>query len=648
MPLTLKSPSIGKAHASSTFLCPSCRFRNAIHSLHSHIKSRSGFHARRHPPQRRHASTTAPVTAINAHRELPSPFRELRDSLSSLQNKAAVYVNSSQTQLALRGLESANAVTRMAVLGLNGQQGARRLTRALLADPLSSEAEWEKQLLLKADSEDGKALLLRYREAVDFDQRHPLVKTLSIPSSTLLSHNLEILIQAIPTTSLLANTGDNIFLIPSLEMPNSTTGRTSTILYPVHKALVYAEGLQDIASLSSSESHASSSMVRGVVDAGWTDLQRGTIAEQTLSPINLALAESAIDSFRKSLDKALEYEHAWFGSGLANVSAWLVDGVNVEPSNLKPTLRKLIETISNNAEEAILQERRAKTRQLALSAISASTRESLNQDLTRWAELAHTELREQLNYAFLSRNWKKLAWWKLFWRVDDVSFITADVLQRAWLVEAEKEMIWQSGRIEQAGLGNPAKLSPRKKPIADSGSAAFTIGSRPPPLLISDVVEEYLRAKYPNADPFEGVKRPWSQEISHARSSLIRVTIPSLQADSQRLLFQTISTTVLTSSLSTLLYISASTVSIYEAGAIAAVGFAYSMRRLQKQWGLRKGVWEETIRETGRKVLRGAEDKMKAMVRQGGKRTVDEREEDDRRAAQEGIERVRKALAEFD
>lgn len=114
MPLTLKSPSIGKAHASSTFLCPSCRFRNAIHSLHSHIKSRSGFHARRHPPQRRHASTTAPVTAINAHRELSSPFRELRDSLSSLQNKAAVYVNSSQTQLALRGLESANAVTRMA------------------------------------------------------------------------------------------------------------------------------------------------------------------------------------------------------------------------------------------------------------------------------------------------------------------------------------------------------------------------------------------------------------------------------------------------------------------------------------------------------------------------------------------------------
>lgn len=389
-------------------------------------------------------------------------------------------------------------------------------------------------------------------------------------------------------------------------------------------------------------------MVRGVVDAGWTDLQRGTIAEQTLIPINLSHAESAIDSFRKSLDMALDYEHAWFGSGLANVSTWLVEGVNVEPSNLKPTLRRLIETVTNNAEEAILQEKRARTRLQASSTVSAFTRESLNRSLTRWAEVAHNELRDQLDYAFSGRNWKKLTWWKLLWRVDDVSFITADVLQQAWLVEAEKEMIWQSGRIEQAGLGDPAKLSPRQKPMAELERPKSVIGSHPPPLQISDVVEEYLRAKYPDADPSEGVKRPWPQEISHARSSLVRVTIPPLQADSQRLLFQTISTTVLTSSLSVLLYISISTISIYEAGAIAAIGFVYSLRRLQKQWSRGKGVWEEMVRETGRKVLRGAENKMRTMVREGGKRVVGESEDEDRRVARERIERVRKALAEFE
>ena len=497
----------------------------------------------------------------------------------------------------------------------------------------------------------------RYRDDVDFDQRHPLVNTLSVPSSTLLSHNLEILIQAIPVTSQITSTGDRDFLMPLLQVPSSTTGRTSALVHPVHKALVYAEGLQYIASLSSSESHgehASSQMVKGVVDAGWTDLQRGAVAEQSLSRINLADAESAIDSFRKTSDMALEYEHAWFRSGLANVSAWLVEGVDVEPSNLKPSLRRLIETIANNAEQAILQEQRTRTLQLASSAVSASTRKSLEQDLIGWAEFAHTELRDQLDYAFLGRNWKKLAWWKLFWRVDDVSYITAEILQQAWLVAAEKEMIWQSGRIDHAGLGDPAKFSRRRKPMAESemaeseSSTTSMIGSHPPPLLISDVGEEYLPAKYPDDDSSEGMKGPWPQEISHARSSLVRITIPALQADSQRLLFQTISTTGLTSSLSALLYISFSSISMYEAGAIAAVGFVYSMRRLQKQWGLRKGVWEETIREKGRSVLRGAEDKMRSMVREGGQRVVDETEEKDSAAAREGIERVRKALADVD
>lgn len=46
---------------------------------------------------------------------------------------------------------------------MDGHQGARRLARALLADPLSPELEWEKLLLEhKREEGDGPALLLRY------------------------------------------------------------------------------------------------------------------------------------------------------------------------------------------------------------------------------------------------------------------------------------------------------------------------------------------------------------------------------------------------------------------------------------------------------------------------------------------------------
>ena len=46
-----------------------------------------------------------------------------------------------------------------AVLGLNGHNGPRRLARALLADPLALEQQWEKQLT--ADDNDERAILLR-------------------------------------------------------------------------------------------------------------------------------------------------------------------------------------------------------------------------------------------------------------------------------------------------------------------------------------------------------------------------------------------------------------------------------------------------------------------------------------------------------
>lgn len=45
------------------------------------------------------------------------------------------------------------------MLGLNGQAETRKLVRALLADPLSAEAEWE-DVLEKADG-DSRTLLIR-------------------------------------------------------------------------------------------------------------------------------------------------------------------------------------------------------------------------------------------------------------------------------------------------------------------------------------------------------------------------------------------------------------------------------------------------------------------------------------------------------
>ena len=59
-------------------------------------------------------STSESITAVNAPRSTPLTFRKLDQALIGLEKDAAVYVNTSQLRLALRGLESENPVTRVA------------------------------------------------------------------------------------------------------------------------------------------------------------------------------------------------------------------------------------------------------------------------------------------------------------------------------------------------------------------------------------------------------------------------------------------------------------------------------------------------------------------------------------------------------
>lgn len=409
--------------------------------------------------------------------------------------------------------------------------------------------------------------------------------------------------------------------------------------FPVHRSVIYARGLQNTSTLAA---NLPGQMIKKVIDAGWSNLQDDAVSDQSLNPINLTLAESAINSFRASVDNGLEYEHGWFDSGLVGVSAWFFDGLNGKASGLQPSLRQLVEKLCNSAERAIIRQEALDSKHRTITAMPIATRDSLGQDTADWAEFAHIELRNQLDLWFSSKNWKRLAWWKLFWRVDDISPITSDVLQRAWLVEAEKEMIWLFGRLEQAGLRDPEKRI-RRPVVVMRQSLKLTTGAFPNAPMAKGLIAPTAMDPKQDRPPVESIPRHWPQGISIARSSLSATTIPPLQALAQRLLLETLSTTLLTSSLSALVYMSLSSPSVYEAGAIAALGLVYSLHRLQGQWGLARDAWEKIVREEGRSLLRGLETKMRTMVQEGGKQSIDERTKE-RRAARQSVENVRRAL----
>ncbi|KAL8709747.1 MAG: hypothetical protein Q9220_005533 [cf. Caloplaca sp. 1 TL-2023] len=642
------------------YVCPSCLYNG---SFVNGVKLKKPRY-RLPTSGRRAASIVTPVTAVNAKKEINPAFQDVYHAVNVFKKDAAVYSNLAQIQLALLGLESENAVTRIAVYGGDDKSKTRRLVKVLLADPLAPEAPWEKHLL-NLDESDGRTLILRYAEQFDVDQRHPLVRTLSLPSRVLQNHKLEILIKAAGGKTE-GDSGTHMYLSPGLETPASATGRFSTIIYPVHKALILARDGEEPQSKQRDVSGFEEDMIISVVDTPWNGLSAPQEPLRPTKAINLEKAEEAIATIRQSLDNSFDYEHIWFDSGLPRISSWLTQGTESLPTLLKPTIRRLIETVAADAERAIDNEEFNQLQIQASAVVSTATRTTLDTFLTNWAEAAHTELRDELDFAFTSRQWRKLAWWKLFWRVDDVTYIFSDVLQRSWLVDADRGIIYLAGRIEQAGLLPPSRAStpptndglpPMEDPASNPYHTSPSSNSQPDPSnrpygtvppfpYLSDMIS-------PNdKDPVTSTTHSLSlslfpiPSIAHHRQHLL-TTIPPVTSLSQRLLLSALSTTILLSTFSILIFVSTISTTVLEAGAIAATGAVWALRKMQKKWEGAKDDWMGVVREEGRKALKGVEDGWRGTIREGGMgEGVDDGREEERRRARMAVEGLRTTVAE--
>ena len=158
------------------------------------------------------------------------------------------------------------------------------------------------------------------------DNRHPLLRTLFIPSAILHTHNLEIFVQASPAAyRSYGGSSAASPLVPELQTRTSTSGRLSTITFPVHKALIFQEGLKDLGNIPDINVREKA-MYNIIIDWSWSTLQQQSQRAQSIAPINLALGEAAIDAIRQSLRRSVEYEHMWFDAGMSGISAWIVDG----------------------------------------------------------------------------------------------------------------------------------------------------------------------------------------------------------------------------------------------------------------------------------------------------------------------------------
>ena len=535
-------------------------------SLIAHRPSSSPKH-RRHPraglPSRRYQSTASTTR---------NPRQELEETLKELWRQAPHVARSSRLTLALEGLRqtAGEERVRVAIIGLdagNAKGTAQDVLRLLLADPLGSEQQWETDLeardghapfIVRVSSEAAEvpAITLETERSSELDVSSPVYNRMNL-EFICLSKTLEP-----PTLPLHQN-----LLEPIVD--ESTQPPTS---FPVHKALIVTDGFKGAVVAAQ---FPNNEFVRPAVNL------EGVPPLQSDSPfviIDTNLGSRGLARFREGTQHAIEYEKLWSGSNLSELSQWLKSGIQpTYDGTTKPFLRDFI--------ASWLQDIRAKVDGEEVPVVDRSklslAAQRLSSELAAWSETAHRELQTELERAFNGRRWRKLGWWKLFWRVDDVGLLTSELLAQRFLPSAERELVYFTGRMAELPTPQIPYRQPTSSVLSSEDTALTAVIPTPP---------------------------KWPTHISFTRKYLQNETIPALQALAQRLVAQSIGTTGIATSLAALLYVSSMVSSVYEAAAVASLGVIYSLGRMQKKWENARGFWEGEVKEEGRKAVKAAEE----------------------------------------
>ena len=450
-------------------------------------------------------------------------------------------------------------------------------------------------------------ILHRYGGETDPTASNSLVSIVNVPSLILQRQNLEVLVSTLDISGHADGIDQfkEMALVPTTETPNASSESVSLVMYPVHRAIVVAEGLNGLMALGSYARGQTDGAVKLAVNLPSLDGSREENDHpEGVAVLNLNQAREALSKFRESTANAVAYEQGWHQSGMPSITEWFSPAPTIASTDLPVAVKQLINDLLASTSRNIISGNEAHLRALSIPAANAQFKQPLLDSLSTWATRAHTELRNELDAAFAGPQWARLAWWKMLWRIDDVPMITAEVLGRSWLVDAERGAVWLAGRATEAGFQTrpeDATLQP-SFPASDDKLLPKTSSS--------------------GLQPHEQSQPPWPMLIPTMRHLLHSTSIPSLQGLGQTLLLQTVSVTTLSTALSALLYIAFyPTATLYSAGAIAALGLAYSLRCLQRQWEQGRVAWKTEVREAGREVLREVESRFRQTL-DGGSTTA--------------------------
>ncbi|KAI5844188.1 hypothetical protein BZA05DRAFT_410176 [Tricharina praecox] len=470
------------------------------------------------------------------------PSTRLQRTLQTLQTTG--HGPSSRIELALRGLEQRDAPTRIAVIGAIATIVPSLLSLA------SSAAEDDLHAWIAAHDKPGRGLLIR----------HGAAPKLTTPTGSPLSI-LTVPVPFLKDVELVATAhcGSDP-LVPVFQAADVPGSRVFE--YPVHKAVLYAgEGADG---------------VRRLVEF---PVQRGE-GEGVLRVLALPGAAKAVEEGKVMVVDPTS------GQAVERVKEWLLEGTaSPADGGVKPVVNALLRDILSHARLSLASEL-VEPPPSAQPAAESDTAETLAAAIGIWSHSAHLELKSSIETAFASKEWNKLHWYKLPYRIDDVPTIARYILKTGFLPEAEGAATFLAGRMLGAGYNKGAQIRTTTGDVVQSdGNIAPT-------------------------------------HIPLQREAAVNELVPVLHAAGQRFLFKSLGTTAQLGALSALLV--AEDVSLYSALSVAALGTVGSAMWLQKRWGSEKVKFQEAVREKARVAVVESERWAWGRLKEGLVKVVDD------------------------
>lgn len=588
-------------------------------------------------PRRLYSTDTEPKDSFSyIHLSQPQLRAELSSRLQELQSRFPQLIDQpARLKLALRNLSEPPGQESIRVAILNPVYSSlpssatsditvKRLVRVALADELRTEAEWERRLaghdlahnplVIRVEQSAGQEAGVQSKK-----DGGGAIPEITASSPTLGRLGLELLVSRVDTRELRdGQSVEDALLVPkvhwhgSREIDLDKTREASDVATPVHYTLLVGNGLRGAVSalaLAKAAKKDEGSMVELAVDFR-TALEEEDLggARQKLPfiSLNVDAANQGLEAMR--VGRADEFIVKWLEGNASKVREWLKerssvqDGVAGEAIRTKPAVAALVKSLLAKARSRVQGEERRPSR-----FVTGSDVERLHKSTEDWAQNAHEELQQQLTIASTKKSWRKLSWWKLFWRADDVGRITSDMVAAHFLPEAEKSIIHLAGRIDEA------------------------------------VIKAGKHSVQPSYESLEASK--WPTQIPCTRSLIQEHTVPTLQALAQKLVIRSAGISGLSVGLAGLSYFYSA--GAYECGAIAALGVILSFRQIQSRWEKAQRYWETEVREEGRKAIRSTENSILQMLNWASEGQVVEarrKEEEEAEKARGIIERAEEVL----